>query len=69
MKLLNLLLIALLLSGCVHAQQPVIKPAKSPCYRATAEQFARWNKVNGKVVKGLTNRRQKEMQLFLTDCE
>ena len=30
-----------------------------------ADQFLRWNKVQGKEVKGLTNRRKLEMELFL----
>lgn len=30
-----------------------------------ADQFLRWNKVDGKPVKGLTNRRQLEKELFL----
>lgn len=30
-----------------------------------ADQFLRWNKVNGKVVDGLTNRRKLERELFL----
>ena len=31
-----------------------------------ANQFLRWNKVNGQVVKGLTKRRQLEKDLFLS---
>jgi lysozyme len=31
-----------------------------------ADQFLRWNKVNGKEIKGLTNRRILERELFLT---
>ena len=31
-----------------------------------AAQFLRWNKVNGKEVKGLTNRRKAEAELFLS---
>lgn len=31
-----------------------------------ADQFLRWNKVNGKELKGLTNRRILERELFLT---
>ncbi|NDA63923.1 MAG: lysozyme [Chitinophagia bacterium] len=33
---------------------------------AIAAQFLRWNKVNGKEVKGLTNRRKAEAELFLS---
>lgn len=34
-------------------------------YEGAANQFLRWNKDNGKVVDGLTNRRRKERELFL----
>lgn len=34
-------------------------------YEGAASQFPRWNKDNGKVVDGLTNRRAKERELFL----
>lgn len=33
--------------------------------KLVADQFLRWNKVQGKEVKGLTNRRKAERQLFL----
>lgn len=33
---------------------------------AAAAQFARWNKANGKVMAGLTNRRQAERRLYMT---
>jgi lysozyme len=35
-------------------------------YEAAAEQFLRWNKCNGKVLTGLTKRRQREADLFRT---
>lgn len=31
-----------------------------------ADQFLRWNKVNGQVIKGLTKRRELERELFLS---
>ena len=31
---------------------------------AAGSQFLRWNKANGKVLSGLVNRRQAEMELF-----
>lgn len=34
-------------------------------YKNTAIQFSRWNKCNGKVLKGLTLRREAERELFL----
>jgi lysozyme len=35
-------------------------------YKEAADQFPRWNKDNGKVVNGLTNRRLDEQKLFLS---
>lgn len=35
-------------------------------YKAAADQFLVWNKAKGKVLKGLTRRRQAERELFLT---
>ena len=34
-------------------------------YKGAASEFLRWNKSNGKVLKGLTNRRKEEQELFL----
>lgn len=34
-------------------------------YREAAAQFTRWNKANGKVLNGLTRRREAERDLFL----
>lgn len=34
-------------------------------YQGAADQMLRWNKVNGEVVKGLTNRRERERAMFL----
>jgi lysozyme len=36
-------------------------------YSKAAEQFLRWNKSNGKILKGLTRRREAERKLFLTE--
>ena len=35
-------------------------------YKNAANQFLRWNKAGGKVLKGLTRRREAERELFLT---
>lgn len=35
-------------------------------YKNAAEQLLRWNKAGGKVLKGLTRRREAERELFLT---
>lgn len=34
-------------------------------YKGAADQFPRWNKANGKVLKGLIRRREMERRLFL----
>ena len=39
--------------------------AKAPI-QDVADQFLRWNKVNGQIVKGLTNRRILERELYLS---
>jgi lysozyme len=36
-------------------------------YRGVPEQIMRWNKANGKVLEGLTRRRQAEADLFNAD--
>jgi len=62
----------LFLFGCAtHGDAPVIQqtaPIKTHCYPEAAKQFLRWNKSNGKELKGLTRRRNDEMNLFLKDC-
>lgn len=35
-------------------------------YAAASQQFGRWNKAGGRVMAGLTRRRQAEKELFLT---
>jgi lysozyme len=44
----------------------LLKKLKRGDLAATADQFLVWNKANGKVVKGLVNRREKERALFLS---
>lgn len=44
----------------------LLKMLNSGQYKVAADQFLRWNKVNGKEVKGLTNRRVQERLLFLS---
>lgn len=43
----------------------LLKMLNSGYLASAADQFARWNKVNGVEVKGLTNRREAEHDLFL----
>lgn len=38
-------------------------------YEAAAEEFLRWNKAGGKVLKGLKKRRAAERELFLTNVK
>lgn len=63
MKIKAALLITVFLCGCVAV------PIKFPCYPVAAKQFLVWNKSKGKELKGLTARRQKEMQLFMRGCK
>lgn len=69
-----ILLLSLLVFGCAsqNANQEPIKPeqtvVKPYCYPDVANEFLRWNKANGKELRGLTKRRQQEMNLFLTGC-
>lgn len=39
------------------------------CDLQIANEFLRWNKSNGKILRGLCVRRRKERRLFLKDCE
>lgn len=43
----------------------LVKLMNSGQYRAACDQLTRWNKDNGKVVKGLVNRRAEERELCL----
>ena len=36
--------------------------------RAAGEQFLRWNRAGGRVLKGLTLRRQRDRDAFIKDC-
>jgi lysozyme len=43
----------------------LLKKLKSGDVAGAADQFLRWNKVDGRVVRGLTERRKKEREWFL----
>lgn len=45
------------------------KKLKAKDYKGASDEFCRWNKCNGKILKGLIVRREKEKQLFLSDYE
>jgi lysozyme len=42
----------------------LLKKVNAKDYAAAAKEFHKWNKSNGKVLKGLVARREKESQLF-----
>lgn len=45
----------------------LLKLLNNGLYKEAANQFGRWNKAKGKVLKGLTKRRSIESDLFLTE--
>ena len=51
--------------GDAFAKSTMLRLLNAGDYVGAANQFQRWNKDNGKVVDGLTNRRRKEYELFL----
>ena len=44
----------------------LLKKLNAKDYAGAAEEFAKWNKAGGKVLPGLTSRRNKEKELFLS---
>ena len=44
----------------------LLKKVNSNDFTGASEEFLRWNKANGKEVLGLTKRREREKQLFLS---
>jgi lysozyme len=44
----------------------LLKLVNARKFESAAEEFLKWNKAAGKVLQGLTNRRQAERRLFLT---
>ena len=44
----------------------LLKKLNAGLYKEAAEQFPRWNRSGGKVLRGLTIRRRKEKELFLS---
>ncbi|MNF24057.1 Lysozyme RrrD [compost metagenome] len=51
--------------GEAFRSSTMLKKLNAGDYLGAADQFPRWNKDNGKVVDGLTNRRREERELFL----
>jgi lysozyme len=51
--------------GCANlGQSTLLRLVNAGDFAGAAAQFLRWNKAGGKVLKGLTKRRQAEMDLF-----
>lgn len=48
------------------AQSTLLKKLKSCDFEEAADEFLRWNKAGGKVLRGLTARREAERDLFLS---
>ena len=48
------------------ARSSVVRHFNEGNLQGAADSFLLWNKAGGKAVKGLTNRRKKERELFLT---
>lgn len=47
------------------AKSTLIRKHKAGDYKGAADEFLRWNKANGKVMRGLTRRREAERALYL----
>lgn len=51
-------------TGAFSPEIGVVKSLNSGLYHDVPRQLRKWNKAGGKVVKGLVNRREKEIQLW-----
>ena len=51
------------------AKSTLLKKLNKADYQGAADEFLRWNKAGGKVLNGLTRRRDAERSLFLTPLE
>lgn len=51
------------------AESTLVKRLNAGDVRGAADEFLRWNIDNGKVVKGLTNRRKVEREMFVADIQ
>jgi lysozyme len=51
------------------AKSTLLKKLNNADYQGAANEFLRWNKAGGKVLNGLTRRRDAERSLFLTSEE
>lgn len=56
--------------GCASpAQSTLLKMVNAGDFDGAAQQFLRWNKAGGEVLRGLTKRRQAEAELFAKSVE
>lgn len=55
--------------GGAFASSTMLRKLNAGDYVGAAEQFPRWNKSGGKVLRGLTLRREREQNLFLKQSE
>lgn len=55
--------------GGAFASSTMLRKLNAGDYAGAAEQFPRWNKSGGKVLRGLTLRRERERSLFLKPME
>lgn len=53
------------IGGTAFGYSTLLRKLNAGDYEGAANQLLRWNKDNGKVIGGLTNRRKKERELFL----
>jgi lysozyme len=53
------------IGGGNFGSSTLVKKLNAKDYCGAADQFLRWNKAAGKVLRGLTIRREKERELFL----
>ncbi len=51
-----------------YAKSTMLRYINSGQCHAAADQFARWNKANGRVLPGLTKRREAEASEFRSGC-
>lgn len=55
--------------GAALKNSTLLKKLNAKNYEGAANEFPRWNKAGGKVLAGLTRRRERERQLFLLNRE
>lgn len=53
------------IGGGNFAKSTLLKKVNAHDYIGASAEFAKWNKAGGRIIKGLTNRREAERKLFL----